>query len=87
MTTKRKGENGKLNSKASSTIGPEGVLIPEMEIRVTPSWVRLIRFCQVDVQHGDIKVKIVNAQPTKLLDYSREIRFDKEMTSVSFDDD
>ena len=54
--------------------------IPELEIRVTPAWVRLIRFVQVNIPHGKVGVKIVNCQPTELdEDYTkRKVRFDKE---------
>ena len=58
----------------------EGYLIPEIEIRVSESWIRLIRFCQVELPHGDLKVRIVNAQPTELLEAKRKVRFDREQT-------
>ena len=58
----------------------EGYLIPEIEIRVSPAWIRLIRYCQTEFPHGDLKIRIVNAQPTDLLEERRRIRFDKETT-------
>ena len=56
----------------------ESYLIPELEIRITPAWIRLIRFCQTEFPNGDIKVRIVNCQPTELLERKEKIRFDKE---------
>ena len=55
-------------------------VIPELEIRVTPAWIRLIRFTQLNIPHGQLCVKIVNAQPTDLVpEYTKQrIRFDKE---------
>lgn len=55
-------------------------LIPELEIRISQSWVRLVRFCQVEFPHGDLKVRIVNGQPTELVEAKRKIRFDKEQS-------
>ena len=52
----------------------------QIEIRVSESWIRLIRFCQVELPHGDLKVRIVNGQPTELLEAKRKVRFDKEET-------
>ena len=58
----------------------EGYLIPEIEIRVTPAWIRLIRYCQTEFPHGDIKIRIVSAQPTELLEEKKKVRFDREAT-------
>ena len=55
-------------------------LIPELEIRISQSWVRLVRFCQAEFPNGDLKVRIVNGQPTELLEQKPRIRFDKEVT-------
>ena len=59
---------------------PSGYLIPEIEIRVSPAWIRLIRYCQVELPHGDLKIRIVNAQPTDLLEVKPKVRFDREMS-------
>ena len=58
----------------------EGYVIPELEIRVTPAWVRLIRFCQLNIPHGQLCIKLRDAQPTDLVPEhtKRRIRFDKE---------
>ena len=48
------------------------------EARVTPAWLRFILFCQKEIPHGEVKVQIVSGEPTKLIDFKRAIRFDKE---------
>ena len=55
-------------------------VIPELEIRISPAWVRLIRYCQVNIPHGQICIKLVNAEPTDLVPEhtKRRVRFDKE---------
>jgi hypothetical protein len=58
-------------------------VVPELQVRVNESWVRLVRWCQVSFPHGDLKIRIVNAQPTELLEERRRIRFDKEDTLSS----
>ena len=55
-------------------------IVPGLEIRISESWVRFVRFCQTRVPNGDIKIKVVNAQPTKLLEVKPDVRFDKEET-------
>ena len=50
------------------------------EIKVSESWLRLIRWCLLECPHGEIKVKIVNGEPTTLLESRRNIRFDKPLT-------
>ena len=53
-----------------------------LEMKVSRSWIRLIRFCQVNVPHGQVCFKIANAEPADLVpEYTkRKIRFDKEET-------
>ena len=58
----------------------DGYFIPDLEIRITPAWIRFIRFCQVSFPHGDVTIRVVNAQPTDLLEKKPKIRFDKETT-------
>ena len=53
-------------------------LIPELEIRVPVSWIRLVRYCQTEFPNGDLKIRIVNSQPTELLEEKKKVRFDKE---------
>ncbi len=57
----------------------EDYLIPELNIRVSMSWLNLITFCQGSLPYGDISVKIVNGQPTELLDKKEKIRFDRSV--------
>ena len=60
------------------------IIQDELEVRIAPAWIRLVRFCQAEFPHGDLKIRIVNAQPTDLLEEKRKIRFDKETTLPSF---
>ena len=53
---------------------------PLVEIHVTEAWIRLIRFCQSDLPHGEITIKVVNSEPTTLIGFKRSIRFDKPET-------
>ena len=55
-------------------------LIPEIEIRISASWIRIIRYCQTRLPNGQICFKIANAQPGALVPEhtQRLIRFDKE---------
>jgi len=55
-------------------------VIPELEIRVTPAWIRLIRFVQLNIHTGKLGVRIANFQPTELDDdyTKKKVRFDKE---------
>jgi len=59
---------------------PKEELLPELEIRISPAWIRLIRFCQMNIPHGQVCIKISNAEPTDLVPEhtKRRIRFDKE---------
>ena len=43
-------------------------LVPDLEVRVNESWIRLVRYCQTQLPFGEIRIKIVNAEPTKLID-------------------
>jgi len=51
-----------------------------VELKVTHAWANLILYCKREIPHGDIHIKIVNGQPTKLLDQKKDIRFDKPNT-------
>ena len=53
---------------------------PQIDINVTKAWIRVIRFCEASLRHGQICFKIKDAQPTDLVtEYTkRRIRFDKE---------
>jgi len=56
--------------------------VPELEVRVSPSWIRFIRWCQVNVPYGQVCVKINNAEPGDLVPEhtKKRVRFDKEDT-------
>ena len=48
--------------------------------KIPASWLRLIQYCQTELPHGELKVRIVNGEPTALLEAHRAIRFDKSET-------
>jgi hypothetical protein len=52
-------------------------IVPEINIRVSESWINLIYWCQTQCPHGDIEIKIVNGLPTDLVSWKPRIRFDK----------
>ena len=58
---------------------PEEYLIPEIQVRVSAAWIRLIYFCQTEYPNGRIGFRINNGQPGEFDDkYSvRKRRFDK----------
>ena len=64
----------------SSPNGSKKTELPEIEVKISPNWVRLIRWCQVNLSHGQLCVKIVNFEPTDLVpEYTKKrVRFDKE---------
>lgn len=55
-------------------------LIPELDLRVSVAWLRLISWCQRNVPHGQICYKIEKGEPTELVsEYTkRKVRFDKD---------
>ena len=53
-------------------------LVPEIEVRVHESWINLVQYCRDQLPYGDIKLRIVNGQPTELLEQKAKIRFDKQ---------
>jgi len=62
--------------------------LPEIEVRVSKAWIRMIRYCQTEAPHCDIEIRIVDAQPTVLLKVKKRVRFDKESTiPVNFGDE
>jgi len=61
------------------------VAMDTREVVVSPSWIRFIRFCKTKVPNGDIKIKIVNGEPTRLLEKKEDIRFDKEIDYESWE--
>lgn len=50
------------------------------EISVTAAWLRLIDFVRLELPHGELKVRIVNCEPTELIEAKRKVRFDKPQT-------
>ena len=45
---------------------------------ITKSWRRFIFYCLTVIPHGEVTVKIVNAQPTNLISANPLVRFDKD---------
>ena len=50
------------------------------QIKISDAWIRFIKYCQQRLPYGDIKVRIVNGEPTDLLEEKEKIRFDRETT-------
>ena len=53
-------------------------IVPEIEVRVHESWIKLIQYCQETLPYGDIRIQISNALPTKRVKETPSIRFDKQ---------
>lgn len=53
-------------------------------IKVSEAWLNLIHFCMTEIPHGDLKIRIVNSQPTELLEVKRKVRFDKPATLPTY---
>jgi hypothetical protein len=54
--------------------------LPEIEVSVSKSWIRLIRWTQVNMPFGELTIRIVNAGPTDLISHKAKVRFDKEQS-------
>ncbi len=63
---------------ASKDKKEEIYIIPELDIRVSKAWLNFIVYCQSTFPHGEISIKIVNGQPTEMIDKKEKIRFDRE---------
>ena len=46
------------------------------------AWRRLIFYCQNQLPFGEITVRVVNAEPTALLDFKPNVRFDLPLSST-----
>ena len=57
-------------------------LVPEIEVRVHESWINLVKYCQGNLWHGDLKIEIDNGQPGKRLEEIPSIRFDKQLSFI-----
>jgi hypothetical protein len=53
-------------------------VVPEIEVRVHESWIRLIQYCQANLPYGELKIQLSNAIPTKRVKEIPNIRFDKQ---------
>lgn len=51
-----------------------------MELKISTAWANLMLYARTEIRHGQIKIKIVNGQPTELLEEKKNVRFDKPDT-------
>ena len=56
-------------------------LVPELEVRISQSWVNLIKYCQESLPYGSMKIEVNNGQPGKKVKEKPSIRFDKSPPS------
>ena len=65
----------------------EDSVLPEIVVQISPDWIRLIKWVQTSLPHGQLCVKIANANPIELVDQytKRRLRFDKEETLPEYD--
>ena len=63
-------------------------LIPELDLRVSVAWLRLISWCQRNVPHGQVCYRMEKGEPTELVpQYTRrKVRFDKDEDFTSVPD-
>ena len=59
--------------------------VPQLEVRISESWVRMVRRCQTEFPDGVMRLTIANAEPKSVLDWKPNIRFDKEQRPYSPD--
>ena len=50
------------------------------ELRITHTWANFILYCRRYLKYGEIRVRIVNGEPTEPLDEKAKRRFDKPET-------
>ncbi len=50
-------------------------------IKVSDAWRRLIVYCETKLPFGDLTIKIVNGEPTSLVDFKPNIRFDLPLSA------
>ena len=65
--------------KASQSVATD-YLIPEINVRVSRQWIRLIHWTQTVLPNGQLCVKVNGGQPSMLVpEYTKKnVRFDKE---------
>lgn len=51
-------------------------LVPEIDVKISRSWINLVQYCQGSFPYGDLYVEIDNGQPGKRLKEVPSIRFD-----------
>ena len=62
------------------------VLVPEVEVRISESWISLINWCKNNIPNGQVCFLINNGEPGKLVNKYTEanIRFDKKSMQTPF---
>ena len=63
----------------SATSSNDGVDLKSM--KVSDAWKRLIRYCETQLPFGELTIKIVNGEPTSLVDFKPNIRFDLPLSA------
>jgi hypothetical protein len=73
-------KTGRTTRKKSEKPEKEEYEIPELQVRIPKSWIRLIVYCQRELADGQLCVKINNSEPGDLVSQYTEkrIRFDRE---------
>jgi hypothetical protein len=57
-------------------------IVPEIDVKVHESWIKLVQYCQSNLQYGDLRIQISNSIPTKRMHETPNIRFDKQSGSM-----
>lgn len=52
-------------------------LVPELNVKISLAWIKLVEYCQENLRFGTLKIEINNGQPGKKLKEIPSIRFDK----------
>jgi len=62
------------------------ILVPEVEVRISESWINFIQWSKNNIPNGQICFTIANGEPVKLITKYTEtnIRFDKRPAKSTF---
>ena len=60
------------------------VLVPEVEVRISESWINFIQWCRVNIPHGQVCVELNNGEPGNLIhDHTKvKVNFSKKSTNA-----
>lgn len=61
-------------------------LVPEIEVRISESWINLIQWCKLNIPHGQVCVELNNGEPGNLIhDHTKvKINFGRKSTISSY---